>query len=174
MRAYQPVMALLLQCLKITILHKVMAHSIEGETKARILARLDKLTPETKGLWGKMNVAQMLAHLNDAFRVCLGMKEAKNKSNFIKRKIIFPIGVYVLPAFPKRLKTSWEFDQLRGGSKARDFYTELEFLKKMIDVFNEREESKLKPHPMFGLLSKKHWTNLFVKHLDHHLKQFGV
>ena len=44
----------------------------------------------------------------------------------------------------------------------------------MIDVFNEREEAKLKAHPMFGQLTKQQWRDLLVKHLDHHLKQFGV
>jgi hypothetical protein len=65
-------------------------------------------------------------------------------------------------------------DQHQQGSTARDFYTELEFLLKMMDVFNEREETKFKPHPMFGNLSKKQWRDLLVKHLNHHLRQFGV
>ena len=70
--------------------------------------------------------------------------------------------------------TASELNQLKDGSKPRDFYTEAAFAEKMIDIFNEREESKLKPHPMFGKLSKKQWSDLLVKHFDHHLKQFGV
>ena len=30
----------------------------------KIISRLEKLTPETKALWGKMNASQMLAHCN--------------------------------------------------------------------------------------------------------------
>ncbi|MCH2235883.1 MAG: hypothetical protein MK078_16700 [Crocinitomicaceae bacterium] len=26
----------------------------------------------------------------------------------------------------------------------------------------------------FGLMSKQEWSNIFSKHLDHHLNQFGV
>ncbi len=26
----------------------------------------------------------------------------------------------------------------------------------------------------FGALNSKEWNNMFVKHLEHHLKQFGV
>lgn len=143
-------------------------------TKENFVSRLDKLTPQIKGRWGKMNVEQMLAHMNDAFRISLGMKDAIDKSNFYSRNIMFPAAVYLLPAWPKGEATAPELDQQRQGSKPRDFYTEAEFLKKMLDVFNEREPSKFKPHPMFGKLTKKQWRDLLVKHLNHHLRQFGV
>jgi hypothetical protein len=71
-------------------------------------------------------------------------------------------------------KTTAELDQSQKGTKARDFYTEMEFLKKMMDIFQEREESKIHPHPMFGKLTKKQWADLLKKHFDHHLRQFGV
>ncbi len=144
-------------------------HNISEFTK-----RLDKLTPDTKSQWGSMNVTQMLTHMNDAFRLSLGMKEAKDKSNFFWNKILFPLVVYGLGFFPKNSNAPVEINQKIEGSKPRDFYTELEFLKKMLDVFNEREEEKLKPHPLFGKLDKKQWRDLLVIHFNHHLKQFGV
>ncbi|MFT2628492.1 DUF1569 domain-containing protein, partial [Escherichia coli] len=67
-----------------------------------------------------------------------------------------------------------ELDQRQNGTKARDFYTELEFLRKMMDIFEERDESKFHPHPLFGKLTKKQWSDLLSKHFDHHLRQFGV
>jgi len=136
--------------------------------------RLDKLGPDTKAQWGSMSVTQMLTHMNDAFRLSLGMKEAKDKSNFFWNKILFPVVIYGLGFFPKNSDAPIEINQKIEGSKPRDFYTELEFLKKMIDVFNEREEEKLKPHPLFGKLDKKQWRDLLVIHFNHHLKQFGV
>lgn len=151
-----------------------MSNTISEEQKQQFVLRLDKLGPESKAAWGSMNVTQMLTHMNDAFRICLGMKTAIDKSNFLWNKIIFPAAVYVLPGFPKGSATAKELDQQQEGSKPRDFYTELEFLKKMLDVFNEREAEKVKPHPMFGTLSKEQWRDLLVKHLNHHLKQFGV
>ena len=142
--------------------------------KQNITSRIERLTPATKALWGQMTVTQMLTHMNDALRISMGMKEAIDKSNFFWNKIAFPVAVYVLPGFPKNAATASELNQLKDGSKPRDFYTEAEFAKKMLDIFNEREESKLKPHPMFGKLSKQQWADLLVKHFDHHLKQFGV
>jgi hypothetical protein len=142
--------------------------------KDALLARLDKLTPESKARWGRMDVTQMLTHMNDAFRISLGMKPAIDKSNFFTNKIMFPAAVYIVPRWPQGAATAIEMQQGKEGSVPRDFYTEVEFLKKMFDVFNEREEPKLKPHPIFGKLSKKQWADLFAKHLDHHLRQFGV
>jgi hypothetical protein len=147
--------------------------TIDEHAKSRIISRLDQLTPDSKALWGKMNVTQMLTHLNDAFRVCLGMKDAKDRSNILMKYIVFPIATYVLP-FSKGLATAPELNQHKGGTKARDFYTEREFLKKMIDIFNEREPSKIKRHTFFGDINKQQWAHLFVKHFDHHLRQFGV
>jgi Protein of unknown function (DUF1569) len=151
-----------------------MQNLIEGPVKEDFIARLNKLTPETKAEWGSMNVTQMLTHMNDAFRICLGMKAAIDKSNFFSRNVTFPVAVYVLPFWPKGEATADELDQQKAEGKPRDFYTELEFLLKMMDVFNEREETKLKPHPMFGKLTKSQWRVLLVKHLHHHLRQFSV
>jgi len=146
---------------------------IAPEIKENLFLRLDKLSPDTKAKWGSMNVAQMLAHMNDAFKICLGMKPAVNKSNWFNQYVKFNVAL-VLPAWPKGEATADEMAQDKQGTSARDFYTELEFLKTMMEVFNERGDSKLKPHPMFGALTKQQWADLFAKHLDHHLKQFGV
>lgn len=149
-------------------------NTFSAQSISEFTLRLDGLRPETKAQWGSMNVTQMLTHMNDAFRLSLGMKEAKDKSNFFWNKILFPVVVYGLGFFPKNSDAPVEINQQIEGSKPRDFYTELEFLKKMLDVFNEREEEKLKPHPLFGKLDKKQWRDLLKIHFNHHLKQFGV
>ncbi|MBS1617975.1 MAG: DUF1569 domain-containing protein [Bacteroidetes bacterium] len=151
-----------------------MKNTLTTEGKKQIQDRLEKLTPDTAARWGTMTVNQMLAHMNDAHKIALGMKPAADKSNFYTSKIMFPVAVYLMPSWPKGEKTAPELDQKQEGTKAKDFYTELEFLYKMMDIFAEREESKLHPHPMFGKLSKKQWSDLLYKHFDHHLRQFGV
>lgn len=147
---------------------------IDSNTLGNLHARINRLNPESKAKWGTMNVTQMLTHLNDALRIALGMKEAKDRSNFFTRVFLFPLATYILPVWPKNSATAPEMQQGKKGSPPRDFYTEAEFLKKLLDVFNEREEAKLKPHPMFGKLNKKQWRDLLIKHLNHHLNQFGV
>ncbi len=141
---------------------------------AKITSRLESLKENQPALWGKMNVSQMLAHLHDALKIALGMKAAVDTSNFYTHYIMFPVATYLLPFWPKGEKTAPELDQFDQGTPAKDFYTELGAVLKLLEVFEEREEAKLKPHPMFGALSKKQWLDLLIKHFDHHLKQFGV
>lgn len=42
-----------------------------------ITNRIDKLTPHTKALWGKMTVAQMVAHSQKPLMVALGKHQIK-------------------------------------------------------------------------------------------------
>ncbi len=141
---------------------------------AKIATRLVSLHENQAAQWGKMNVSQMLAHLHDVLRIALGMKTAVDTSSFYTHYIMFPVATYLLPAWPKGEKTAPELDQYNQGTPPKDFYTELGTVLKLLEVFEEREESKIKPHPMFGPLSKKQWQDLINKHFDHHLKQFGV
>jgi len=142
--------------------------------KLSIISRLDSLAENTHHHWGVLSVNEMLAHMNDAFKISLGMKPVLDKSNFYTHYLMFHVAVYLLPKWPHGESTAPELNQREEGTKAKDFYTEIEFLKKMMDVFEEREEAKFHPHPMFGKLNKKQWADLLTKHLDHHLRQFGV
>jgi hypothetical protein len=152
-----------------------MAKSILNTTDLQgLVERLDRLSPESKALWGIMTVNQMLAHLNDTIKIALGMRDAKNKGNFVTNKIVFPLMTYVFTSWPKNLPTAPEMAQQYKGTPAKDFYTEREFLKKMMDIFTEREGSKMKEHPLFGKLTKEQWGDLLWVHYNHHLKQFGV
>ena len=47
------------------------------------LNRLEKLTPETKAVWGKMNVSQMLAHCNITYEMCYENKHP-NPTGLVK------------------------------------------------------------------------------------------
>ena len=137
-----------------------MKNILSPEGKQEILTRLDKLTEDTPRRWGTMKVNEMLAHMNDAIKISLGMKPAIDKSNFFSRNVTFNVGVYVLPFWPKGEATAPELDQTVQGTKARDFYTELEFTKKMLDIFEEREESKLHPHPTLPANLGHRWADL--------------
>jgi Protein of unknown function (DUF1569) len=151
-----------------------MTNILQAEGKEEILRRLDQLTENSQAQWGSMRVNEMLAHMNDAIKIALGMKPAANTSNFYTHHIMFNAAVYILPRWPNGEATAPELNQREKGTKAKDFYTEVEFTKKMLDIFSEREASKLHPHPMFGALSKKQWADLLYKHFQHHLRQFGV
>ncbi|MES2617317.1 MAG: DUF1569 domain-containing protein [Bacteroidota bacterium] len=144
----------------------------QADTQA-FLHRIDELTPESKALWGKMQVSQMLAHCQQPIRVGLG--ELK-----LKRGII---GMLFGKLARKKLTASDE-------PFARNMPTDKHFIIKEFSDF-ETEKNKLKAlirrlfeggpdvltknaHPFFGRLTTRQWDLLVVKHLDHHLRQFGV
>ena len=41
---------------------KQMKNSFNEQDTAEFISRIDKLTPTTKPIWGKMDVAKMMAH----------------------------------------------------------------------------------------------------------------
>jgi hypothetical protein len=58
----------------------------------------------------------------------------------------------------------------------RNFQAEKNKLLQLVDRFITQGESALtkEPHPFFGKLTTNEWDILQWKHLDHHLRQFGV
>ncbi len=142
-------------------------------TLAQNKKRLDKLTPDSKPLWGKMNAGQMLAHLNLTYDTSRGKVrvEMHPLMHFFIKKFLKKTVVDDKP-YPKKSKTSPYFEV----TESKDFNLEKDkFLQNMQWVFEKGEsyfEGRLTSS--FGRLTAKEWSNLFQKHLDHHFKQFGV
>ena len=137
-----------------------------------MLVRLNKLTPSTERKWGKMNVAQMLAHCKEAFKVPLSEKPLPK---------LFPLSL-IGPFFKKKL---YDDDPWKQGlptapnfriKDERNFETEKEGLLKLINQFYTKGPSGAGqyPHPVFGKFTPEQWGKSMWKHLDHHLRQFGV
>ena len=139
---------------------------------AAILSRIDKLTPATQGRWGKMTADQMLAHCTAALKVA--NNEAHPPRMFIGR-ILGPLvknNFFNDKPFPKNTPT----DKTFIVADQRDFEKEKRLLKEQIDkFFNGGEAGVTKhPHSFFGKLTPMQWGIGMYKHLDHHLRQFGV
>jgi hypothetical protein len=54
-----------------------MANIFDTTDNQAMIERINKLTPETKALWGKMTVDQMLNHTAAAIEVAFGERELK-------------------------------------------------------------------------------------------------
>ncbi|MFZ4545161.1 MAG: DUF1569 domain-containing protein [Saprospiraceae bacterium] len=137
-----------------------------------IISRIEKLSPETAGKWGRMTVSQMLKHCQQPLRVAMG--DLKLKQNWIgflfgkmaKRKFISTMSM------GKNLPTDKNFIVLNNPN----FENEKAALVEMLRMFAEKgaEIITKEPHPFFGKMSIEEWDNLQVIHLKHHLNQFGV
>jgi len=141
----------------------------EPTVKQDIIDRINKLTPESKALWGKMNVAQMLAHCQMPIGVAFGTHQLKG--NFIIKLIgpLFKSVLYNDKPYKRSLPTDKSF--VMTGQK--DFEQERNKLLDMVNRFTEINMTNNK-HPAFGRLTKEQWSKATWKHLDHHLQQFGV
>ena len=138
-----------------------------------IINRINKLTPETKPQWGKMSVSQMLAHCNVTYEMAVDNKYTKagGLKKFLLKLIIKPVVVNEKP-YKRNSRTAPEF--LVNDDK--DFATEknrlINYLQKTQQMGRSHFEGK--DSNSFGPLTAQEWNNMFYKHLDHHLTQFGV
>ena len=138
--------------------------------KQEITDRINILTATTQHQWGKMDVAQMLAHVQIPMGVALGTNSVKG--NWLMKLILplFKKNLYDEKPWKQGLPTDQSFI-MTGQSK--DFEKEKNQLLDKINAFSESNMINEK-HPVFGKLTKEQWSKATWKHIDHHLKQFGV
>ncbi len=136
-----------------------------------LLSRLGALRADTKPAWGKMNCAEMLAHLNESMKMALGDLRPKLKNTRLSRFPLKQLVLYVLP-WPKGVPTSPEL--LARGDGA-GFDAERALLPSLVERLVGRRGAPGWPvHPAFGVLSERAWGFLVWRHMDHHLRQFGA
>lgn len=138
--------------------------------KQEIINRLNKLSPQSQRQWGKMDVAQMLAHLQVPIGVAMGTHTVKGN---LLMKLILPLfkkKLYDEKPWKQGLPTDKTF--IMTG-KTKDFELERNKLMDMVSRFTEANMVNEK-HPIFGRLTKEQWSKATWKHIDHHLKQFGA
>lgn len=139
----------------------------------KLIERIESLQPETKPLWGKMSVDQMLAHVNVAYE--MAFENIHPKPNAFKRwllKSFVKNGVVNEVPYKKNTPTAPVF--IIKGNK--DFSKEkarlIAYLNKTVQLGASHFEQK--ESLSFGPMTATEWNNQFYKHLDHHLGQFGV
>lgn len=149
-----------------------MKSIFDASAYSEIIDRVELLNEDSTGQWGKMDVAQMLSHCQNPLAVALGRKSLK-KPNFFMKMIYksFKSAMYNDRPWKKNLGTSPEY----VVDSNKDFSKEKNALKEILSGFYEmRTQEKWDPHPVFGQFTQDQWGKLQYKHLDHHLKQFGV
>lgn len=138
-----------------------------------VIERINKLTATSQPQWGKMSVGQMLAHCNVTYEMVY--EDVHSKPNailkfilklFVKNSVVNEVpykhNSSTAPQFI--IKETKDFEH----EKARliDYITKTQLLGEA--SFDGKESHS------FGKLTKQEWNNMFYKHLDHHLRQFGV
>ena len=151
---------------------KCMA-ALTPETIATLCRRIDAISSEARPQWGKMSAAQMLAHVRLAMEQTLQPTQQAGQSTWFRRNVVKYLALYVLPiprnitGMPSELfaSTPEELERERTACKA------------MVQRLAEHCHTGgalTAVHPLFGPLTTGQWQAMHVKHMDHHLRQFGV
>ena len=136
-----------------------------------IYSRLQNLTAQSERKWGKMSAAQMLAHCKEAYKVPLTSKPLKRKPiSYIAW--LFRPALYNEKPYRQSLPTAPNFIV----KDDRNFEKEKAEMLSITKAFHERGAAGIgdRIHPFFGKMTAEQWGKSMWKHLDHHLRQFGV
>jgi len=135
--------------------------------------RLMHLTPDKGRLWGTMQVAQAVAHCSAGVELALGDRLPPRM--FLGR-IIGPIVKALALRNDEPMRRNTPTVKGLVIQDDRDLTRERERLLALIDRFVAAGPAgcTTHPHSFFGRLTPEEWATLMYKHMDHHLRQFGV
>jgi hypothetical protein len=150
-----------------------MKNLFEAARVEELKQRIALLRPDSERQWGTMKPAQVLEHCSRGIETALG---DKTPPRVLVGRLL---GWFVKP------KVMGNDEPLRRNSPTarmfvvedeRDFGTERLRLCGLIDRFAAAGPAGCSSHPhaFFGRLTPGEWAILMYKHLDHHLRQFGV
>jgi hypothetical protein len=144
----------------------------EDSAAMEIKKRIERLKPDASRQWGAMNAAQMLAHCSAWMEWAVGVKTPPR--SLLGRIVGGMAKRSILGAGPIRRNMPTEKSLIMAGE--RDFAAEQRRLIDWVGRFSAGgpEQCTTQPHCFFGHMTPLEWAVMGYKHLDHHLRQFGV
>lgn len=153
-----------------------MKNLFEPTLVEEVKRRIMRLRPESERQWGKMPLSLVLAHCTSGFQMAMGTINPKRAS--------FPANV--IGPLIKPLVFGDDKPIRRNSPSSPELFvadpTQLEFERERAQLINAIDSfvatgaagCTKHPHPFFGPLKPQQWAILMFKHVDHHLRQFGV
>ncbi|WP_298239198.1 DUF1569 domain-containing protein [uncultured Algibacter sp.] len=140
------------------------------EVHQEIIKRIETLNEETKPNWGKMSVGQMVWHCQGPLNIILKKNDYGMKPSWFA-KVFFKKSLYNDKPWSKGLPTA-------KFLKTKELKSLVEEKATLVSLLNElhthKDKKEWDPHPAFGEFTAAQWGQMQYKHLDHHLRQFGV
>jgi len=150
-----------------------MKNLFEAARAAEVKQRIANLRPDSERQWGKMNPAQALEHCSRGMEMALGDKTPPRVLvGRIMGWVVKPMALGNDEPMRRNSPTAKEL----VVQDERDLGTGRTRLCGLIDRFAAGGPTgcTTHPHAFFGQLTPEEWAILMYKHLDHHLRQFGV
>jgi hypothetical protein len=133
---------------------------------AAVLERIRRVQPDSARQWGRMSAHGMICHLTDAFAGVLGERPIADVSTLAGRTVMRWVALSTPIPWPKGVKTT--------PTPPVDFEVDRARLLGITEEFVRRLDPDAMRHPLFGRISAGEWGRWGYRHLDHHLRQFGV
>ncbi len=147
---------------------------LASKTVQELILRINQLQPDRKGNWGIMTIEEMLVHCAAGIQMGLGELPTKVRVSPLRGAIARLLYIELLP-FPKLAAAPAELNVNKKLKTRLDFESGKQQLIKLVKKMETTPDThKFPVHPIFHNLSRRQWSKLSYKHLDHHLKQFGV
>ena len=144
----------------------------DDRARDNLLHRIAALTPDAPAQWGRMCADEMLAHAIAGMRLAYGEIETVPRPGPFRYWPLKYLFVYWLP-FPRHVRAPREL--LTRGRITPEWDAHVTGLRALIADFpNRAQTAQWAVHPILGPLSGQAWGALGWKHIDHHLRQFGV
>ena len=142
----------------------------------KLIRAINKLTPETKPKWGKMNATQMVWHCK---KFIIFYQNEKNYPPNLRTKTLGYMHMFFLryvikwdyDKYPKNTPTLKFFDPAKA--KDVDLEDEKKELVKRLKMVNEYDQEFIL-NTMHGKVRRNTFKEVVRGHTSFHLKQFGV
>jgi len=150
-----------------------MKNLFEAARVEEVKQRIAQLKPDSARQWGKMNPAQALEHCSRGMEMALG---DKTPPRMLVGRILGRVVKSKVMANDGPLRRNSPTMKELVVQEEKDLGTERTRLCGLIDRFAAAGPAgcTTHPHAFFGRLKPEEWAILMYKHLDHHLRQFGV
>ena len=148
-----------------------MKTTLDKLNRDELITRINLLSENSVAHWGKMNVLQMIKH-------CVLWEEMVLKNQVYKRifigRIFGKIGLRSILKDETPLKRNTPtIPEFIIKEKSGDITHEKTKWISFIEQYGDFENDNF-IHPFFGKMTRDQIGKTAYKHIDHHLKQFGV
>jgi oxepin-CoA hydrolase/3-oxo-5,6-dehydrosuberyl-CoA semialdehyde dehydrogenase len=138
---------------------------------------LDKLTKDTKPVWGTMTPQHMVEHLEFTFKIASGENqdfEVSTPENILEK---VHDSLYNHKQMPRNFDApsflEKDIEKLQHNNLSEAKQKLFESYDKFVAYFHKNPESTIK-NVVFGHLNKFEWDLFQTKHINHHFEQFGL
>ncbi len=150
-----------------------MKNLFEAASVEEVKQRIARLRPDSQREWGKMNAPQAVEHCSRGLELSLGDRRPPRA---LLGRIMGPFIKPLVFRDDQPLRRNTPTVEGLMVQDERDLEKERARLYSLIDRFVAAGPGNCASHPhsFFGRLTPQEWAILMYKHLDHHLRQFGV